>query len=76
VIVDVTDPSAPELAGSYDTEGYAFGVAVSGNYTYLADEYNGLVIVDITDPSAPAFAGRYDTEGYAFDVRPQAIMSM
>ena len=60
--VDVT------LAGSYDTVGDAKGVAVSGNYAYVADRGNGLVIVDISDPASPVLSGSYDTVGDANSV--------
>ena len=36
-IINITNPAAPTLAGFYDTPGYAYGVAVSGNYAYVAD---------------------------------------
>ncbi len=49
------------LAGNYDTDGYAYGVAISGNYAYVADANNGLVIINIEDPANPTFAGSYDT---------------
>ena len=52
VIVNVSNKSAPTLAGSYDTTGGAsicgagaVDVAVSGDYAYVADEENGLVIL-------------------------------
>jgi len=74
VIVDVSNPLSPRFAGSdippsgnpsvagvYDTAGFASGVAVSGDYAYVADGTNGLVIVDVSDPSAPVEAGSYDT---------------
>jgi hypothetical protein len=51
VIVDISDKSAPALAGSYDTAGFARDVAVSGDYAYVADYDNGLVIVDVSDKS-------------------------
>ena len=44
VIVDVSNPAAPTLKGSYNTPGHSRGVAVAGNYVYVADAYNGLVI--------------------------------
>jgi len=37
VVVDISDPAAPSLAGHYDTAGYAYGVTVSGDYAYVAD---------------------------------------
>ena len=38
------------LAGSYDTSGYAYGVAVAGGYTYVTDGNDGLVILGQTSP--------------------------
>jgi|GEM_PF-6629043 len=43
-IVNVSDPSSPFIAGYYDTEGAACGVAVSGDYAYVTDN-KGLVIL-------------------------------
>ena len=51
--------------GGYDTVDYAFGVAVVGNYAYVADDDNGLVIVDVSDPENPTLEGHYDTAGNA-----------
>ena len=39
------------------------GVAVAGNYAYVADGGNGLVIVDVTNPAAPTLKGSYNTVG-------------
>ena len=44
------------------------GVAVSGNYAYVADDESGLRVIDITNPSSPFEAGYYDTPGYASGV--------
>jgi hypothetical protein len=41
------------------------GIALSGNYAYVADYDSGLQIIDITDPANPIFAGSYDTPGPA-----------
>ncbi|MDI6756244.1 MAG: hypothetical protein QME78_17875 [Thermodesulfobacteriota bacterium] len=54
--------------GYYDTPGYAYGVAVSGNYAYVADGGSGLRIINISDPATPTEAGFYDTPGYAMGV--------
>ena len=65
VIVDVSDPAAPTLKGSYNTGGNSFGVALGGNYAYVADDANGLVIVDVSIPAAPALKGsRVPMMGY------------
>ncbi len=44
------------------------GVAVSGNYAYVADNSRGLRIINIANPAAPTEAGSYDTWGYALGV--------
>jgi len=44
------------------------GVAVAGNYAYVADTLGGLRIIDVTDPAAPSQAGFYDTPGDAYSV--------
>jgi hypothetical protein len=58
-------PFEPTLAGWYDTADLACGVAISGDYAYVADYGNGLVVVDISDPTTPIFAGSYNTAGWA-----------
>lgn len=37
-VVDLTDPQQPVDAGGYDTGAPAYGVAVDGGWTYVADE--------------------------------------
>ena len=41
-MIDVSNPANPQRVGGYDTSGYAHGVAVSGNYAYVA-EWNGAI---------------------------------
>jgi hypothetical protein len=67
-VVDVSDPAAPTEVGVYDTPGGALGVAVAGDYIYVAGGSVGLRVVDISNPAAPTEAGFYDTPGYAGDV--------
>jgi len=46
----VNDRTAPVLRGSVNTLGYSAGVAVAGNYAYVADGPNGLVIINVSNP--------------------------
>ncbi|RPH92423.1 T9SS C-terminal target domain-containing protein, partial [candidate division KSB1 bacterium] len=55
-------------AGFYVTPGYAWDVAVSGDYAYVADGGSGLRVVNITNPAAPFESGFYDTPGVAYGV--------
>ena len=68
--VDIVDRSQPQpmYVGRYNTSGEARGVAVSGNYAYVADDYAGLQIINISNPASPIRVGGYDTSGYASDV--------
>ena len=68
LIVDVSVPTKPRLASTYDTPGFARSVALSGTLAYIADWHRGLRIADVSDPTAPQHAGGYDTQGYATDV--------
>ena len=56
-----------QKVGSYNTAGFAIGVALSsdGTKAYVADEANGLVILNISNPSHPIKIGSYNTAGYA-----------
>ena len=42
LVIDIRKPANPQHVGSYDTSNLAYGVAVSGNYAYVADGDAGL----------------------------------
>jgi hypothetical protein len=73
-VIDVSDPPAPVEVGAYDLPGHSdffHGVAIEGDYAYVADGglmSTGLRVVDMSDPAHPlevAFlpltAGQEDT---------------
>ena len=64
-ILNISNPLLPEVYGKCDTSNYAYGIAVSNNYAYIADGYVGLQIVNISDPCFPVRVGGYDTNGTA-----------
>ncbi len=66
----VTDPDLPtyHIPIYSDTPGFAYGVAVSGNYAYVADHAGGLQIIDVTTKTNPTLASSYDTDGYAWNI--------
>ena len=53
MILDASDPSAPQLLGTLDTPGSCTDVAVLGNYLLVADGAVGLQTVDVSDPVRP-----------------------
>lgn len=67
-VFDITDPTAPTLAGTYPTPGVPQAITIAGDYAFLADGNRGLRIVDITDPTNPTFKGTFDTLGSSLGV--------
>jgi len=63
------DGGSAQRVGGWDpsgTHGHA-GVAVQGNYAYVADWVRGLDVVDIRDPANPVFVGNWThTSGWAY----------
>ncbi len=57
-IVNVSSPTSPAQTGTYFAPGLKlWDVAVSGNYVYLTDQYNGLQAINVSNPAAPAHVG-------------------
>jgi hypothetical protein len=67
-VIDISDPTSPVSAGSYDTPGNTHGVAVSGGYAYAAADTSGLQVIAIADAVPPTLAGGYNTPGAAYAV--------
>jgi hypothetical protein len=67
VVVDVTDPANPRLAGNLVTgdETYPRDVFVSNNRAYCANGSAGLQIVDVSNPTAPKVIGGCSSNFYA-----------
>jgi hypothetical protein len=59
-VIDISNPSAPSIVGSYDTPGYAWGVALAGQYAYVADG-NSVQVLNVSNPASPAYAGSVTT---------------
>jgi hypothetical protein len=62
-IFNVSNPSAPEFTGSWETETATFYVTVVGNYAFLSDADGAMRLIDVSDPANPVLAGFYDTPG-------------
>ena len=46
-VVDIADPANPTLIGTYDTPGFAWGVAVAGDMAFVADDASGLQVIQV-----------------------------
>ncbi|MBN1877719.1 MAG: PKD domain-containing protein [Anaerolineae bacterium] len=72
-ILDVSDPSHPQLMAFYDTPASIQAVAVEGNYAYVVDgslmspDDGGLYVLDVSDPVTPtpvySMTGAYVSPG-------------
>ncbi|TET81151.1 T9SS type A sorting domain-containing protein [candidate division TA06 bacterium] len=68
-IVNVSDPSSPQIVASVDNiVGDPLDVWISGSYAYVAAaDYSpvegGVRVVDISDPLSPSLVASYDTPG-------------
>ena len=58
---DAADTLNCRLVGSCILEGVRRGMALSGDFAYVAGGYGSLWILDVSDPTAPCLAGRFDT---------------
>ena len=82
IVFDISDPSTPELIGSYegylasgDIEGYTsfhnIFLSPDGRFVYVADystfPKSGLLIIDVSDPAAPTEAGRFTIATDTYD---------
>jgi hypothetical protein len=67
-IVDFSNPANPVELGRVTLLAAIGGIAVSGNYVYVANDENGLRIIDIQDPTAPFEAGFVDDNYDHLDV--------
>jgi len=68
IILNVTDPANPTLAGQYETGGESYGLCLAWPLAYMADGPAGLKIIDVADPSNPTFEGGHATVTWAHDV--------
>lgn len=58
-VIDITNPASPSQVGSVTLTGQLRGLAIQGNYAYIASASPGnlLYVVDITNPKAPTSVG-------------------
>lgn len=70
LVLDVSNPAAPQLIGRYDTVAPVNDLQVIGSRVYLAlgarfgATSGGLVILDIADPTQPTLIGSYQVPSY------------
>ena len=45
LVIDVSDPANPELAGEYETQGFVWAVYVTDSHAYVANGERGMLIL-------------------------------
>lgn len=61
LIVDASDPFAPEILGTSDVPKTPFDFRFDGSLLYIADATEGLLIMDVGDPAHPRLVSRLRT---------------
>ena len=65
VVVNVSNPASPVMAGSVAAPGEGYDLALNGSIIYLATWDNGVRFIDVSNPAAPNEIGYYNTSGRA-----------
>ena len=61
-IIDISDPTQPELIGYYDDNAYrAVSICITDDVACVADQISGLDLIDISDPRNPRLLSHYQT---------------
>ena len=68
-ILNTQNPTKPQLVGRIDSSSTPFlGVALLGDYAYIARGSSGVSVVDLRNPSTPVIVTTHSTAGWAFGV--------
>ncbi len=59
VIIEVSDPTTPVVAGTYP--GFFWEIAIHGDYAYLAADLGGVEVLSLMDPASPISLGSVPT---------------
>jgi hypothetical protein len=64
-VLDISDPTQPDLVRSVDTPGGARGLLQNGTVLFVAEGEEGVVVYSLATPGDPQRLGTYDTPGRA-----------
>ncbi|MCH7975992.1 MAG: T9SS type A sorting domain-containing protein [Bacteroidetes bacterium] len=67
-ILDVADPTNPQIIGEWDNAHPAFGLDVVGSTLYLANGFSGLVALDVSNPANVQELGSFPMGSNTVDV--------
>ena len=67
-VVDISDPTNPQVSDTLTLPDSAFGLTLNGNTLAVAHTFSGVTIVDVSDPTDVSATANFDTPGTAYDV--------
>lgn len=68
VVVNVSDPTTPDVVANLDLPGDACCIDISGNYAYVGDNEDTLRVINISNPANPSQVGKIAVGAEALDV--------
>ncbi len=67
-VIDITNESNPESAGSVQLPGGAWEIDMAGDFVYVSDLTGGIYTIDVSDDDNPFISGRLNTSGTSYDI--------
>jgi hypothetical protein len=58
IVIDISNPASPSLTQTLPLPGSPSGIAIKGNYLYIAAGDPGMYVINITNPASPSIAGQ------------------
>jgi hypothetical protein len=68
-IIDISNPSRPKQVAFHPTPGVAYGVHVTGEKAFIADDWCGVCVLDVSNVQKPHEISHLVTSGYAWDIQ-------
>ncbi|OGC64212.1 hypothetical protein A3J33_01625 [candidate division WWE3 bacterium RIFCSPLOWO2_02_FULL_53_10] len=61
-VYDISSPSSPSLAGSFEVGNHVYGIYVTGGRAYLANARSDkeLIVLDVSNPASPVELGSFN----------------
>lgn len=67
-IVNIKNPSRPEIMGEYEIPGGVWEMDYAGNFIYVSSLSGGIYAIDIKDKKNPVIADSLNTAGTTYDI--------
>ena len=74
-VVDISDPTNPQVSDTLAVAGNAFGLTLDGNTLAVAHTSGGVTVVDVSDPTDVSATGNFDIPGRPMTWQSQAAIS-